>query len=561
MQDPTFRFLSFSGSQLIPHKGSTLDILGIDIGTVSVKYVRCKGTTGKSIIVSQGDYPYKGGFEDLELILADIRVKEGLDLEVAVGLSSPDIIKKTFTIPVLPKKEQKEMLIWSSAKSLSASLDDMLYEHLMLGQIEEKGITKDEVLFVGAQKGFIERIISTFQYAGFQHIALITDIAFGYVYALGEIGDRSVAVIDIGGKRTGLYIANARRLMFAREILTASESFSDALMSGPGLTFDQAEQYKRERGFDEELTEILKIPFERLAGEIQRTFSVYNQRYPDKPVTSVYLTGRGAKIPKFHEKLKETLAEEVNYLETIHGIEDEYIPAHTLCINFEALPNLLPEGAKRKEQERTYKRYISIGTFALAGILFVLSLGMWSILHGADVKIRIEQQTIETIKKGLNAIGKKTTASLDAAEIAFIKNEIQKKDMTLITLLKHLSSRMPDNVYLKSIEFGDEIRPDAFLTSKQKAQNAPSPGQPPQGPPSVSTTVEPAGKNYYFLILKGYAFGEPDNLELSFFNLVLSLKQSGFIDNVEITGKEQKKMKGRPMMEFTIMARCMKHEL
>ena len=94
-----------------------MDILGIDIGTVSVKYVRCKGTTGKSIVVSQGDYPYKGGFEDLELILADIRNKEGPDLEVAIGMSSPDIIKKTFTIPVLPKKEQKEALNWTSAKA------------------------------------------------------------------------------------------------------------------------------------------------------------------------------------------------------------------------------------------------------------------------------------------------------------------------------------------------------------------------------------------------------------------------------------------------------------
>jgi Tfp pilus assembly PilM family ATPase len=284
-----------------------LDILGIDIGTVSVKYVRCKGTIGKSIVVSQGDYPYKGGFDDLELILADIRNKEGPDLEVAIGMSSPDIIKKTFTIPVLPKKEQKEALNWTSAKALSASLDDMIYEHLMLGQIEEKGIKKDEVLFVGIQKGFVERVLSTFQRAGFQQIVLLTDVAFGYVYALGEVGDRSIAVIDIGGKRTGLYIARGRRLVLAREVLTASESFSDVLMSGPGLTFDQAEHYKREKGFDDELTEILKIPFGRLAGEIQRTFIFYNERYPEKPVTSVYVTGRGAKIPKFFESLKRSL--------------------------------------------------------------------------------------------------------------------------------------------------------------------------------------------------------------------------------------------------------------
>lgn len=541
-----------------------MDILGIDIGTVSVKYVRCKGTQGKSIIASQGDYPYKGGFEDLELILADIRSKEGSDLEVAVGISAPDIIKKTFTIPVLPKKEQKEALNWTSAKILSASLDDMIYEHTMLGQIEEKGVMKDEFLFVGVQKGFIERVLSTFQRAGFQQIALITDIAFGYVYALGEVGDRSIAVIDIGGKRTGLYIANARRLMFAREILTASESFSDALMSGPGFTFDQAEQFKRERGFDEELTEILKIPFERLAGEIRRTFSVYDQRYPDKPVTTVYVTGRGIKIPKFFERLEETLIEEVNYLETIQGIEDKYIPAHTLCMNLEVLPNLLPEGARKREQEKRYKRYIAIGTIAIAAILCLLSLNVWSTARNADLRIKIEQQTLESMQRGFNSIGKKVSPNLEASDITFIKNEIQKKDVTFITVLKYLSSQIPRDVYLKSIEFGGEIQTASPLLSTQKKQNTSPVQQVPQGPPATSAPEQLLKKlidNYYPLMLKGYVFGETDNPELTLFNLILSLKQSGFIDHVDIVGKEMKQIKGKQVIEFSILARCAKHEL
>jgi hypothetical protein len=424
---------------------------------------------------------------------------------------------------------------------------------------------KDEVLFVGVQKGFVERMLSVFHRAGFQQIRLFTDIAFGFVVALGEVGDRSIAIIDIGGKRTGLYIARARRLMLAREVLTASESFSDALVSGTtGLTFDQAEQYKQERGFDAELTEILKIPFERLAGEIQRTFIVYNERFPEKPVTSVYITGRGAKIPRFFEKLEETLVEEVNYLEAINGIEDKYIPAHTLCMHLEVFPNLLPESARRKEQEKTYKRYISIGTFALAGILFLLSLGMWGTLRNADTRINMEQKTLDVIRQGLNTMGKKAVAVLDASDITFIKSEIQKKDITFVTILKYLSSRIPDDVYLKSIDFGGDIQLSVQSSSVQKAQTISPLGQPLQGPSSPPTPGLPKktlGENFYPLTLKGYIFGEPDTLELTFFNLVLSLKQSGFIDHVEIIGKEKSKMKGKPVMEFVILARCMKHEL
>ncbi|MCK9228535.1 MAG: pilus assembly protein PilM [Syntrophorhabdaceae bacterium] len=537
-----------------------MDILGIDIGTVSVKYVRCKSTAGNSIVSSQGDYPYKGDFEDLRLIVEDIRMKEGADCEVAVGISSPDILKKTFTIPVLPKKEQKDALNWTAAKVLSISLDDMVYEHLMLGRVEEKNIMKDEFLFVGAQKGYIDRVRSTFERAGFQELVVITDIAFAYIYALGEIGERSVAVIDIGGKRTGLYIASGRRLMFAREILTASESFSDALMSGPGLSFDEAEQVKKERGFDKELTEILKIPFERLAGEIHRTFSVYNQHYPDKAVTQVYLTGRGARIPKFFEKLKETLVEEVDRLDSLHGVEDKYIPAQTLCMHMDVVPNLLPEGAKRRAASKLVRKFAMLGTAAIVAVLVLVSLGMWRSSQNIDLRLVAEQRTLDNVKKGMAALGFSTTDAIDPSDITFIRSEIQKKDVTFITLLKYLSSRTPKDVYLRSIEFGGEFPLEVSMLPPEakKAQ-----GQQPPEPP-VKPVAAPAQKipdDGYPVALKGYVLGEPDALELSLFNFILALKDSTFIRQIDIVNKETKTLRGKQILEFALTARCAKHEL
>ena len=538
-----------------------MDTLGIDIGTVSVKYVRCKDTKGSSVVVSQGDYPYKGDFEDLQLILDDIRMKEGTDVEIAVGMSASEIIKKTFTIPVLPRKEQKEALNWTAAKALSMSLEEMAYDHIMLGRVEEKGTMKDEVLFVGTQKSFVERVNNAFKKTGFEQVALVTDIAFAYVYALGEIGEQSVAVVDVGGKRTGLYIASGRRLMFAREILTASESFSDALISGPGFSHDEAEQFKRERGFDEELTEILKIPFERLGGEIQRTFSVYNQHYPDKAVTQVYVTGRGAKIPRFIERLKDMLVEQVDHLETLHGIEDKYIPAQTLCMHLGVLPNLLPEGAKRREMNKTLKRFAMLGTAALAGIFIMVSMGMWRTTQNIALQLKVERGTLEQVKNGIAALGIKASTAIDPKDINFIRNEIQKKDVTFVTLMKFLSSRIPKDVYLKSIEFGGGFAQEIPASPPQGQQAAGAPVAPPKPAEAVAQPVQKAAANEYPLVLKGYIFGEPDSLELTLFSFLLSLKESGFIRQAEVLNKENKTVRGKTVMEFAVSARCLKHEL
>ena len=90
-----------------------MDILGIDIGTVSVKYVRYR-KKGKGVVVSRGEYPYKEGWEDLEGILSSIKSREGVNVEVAIGITSQEILKKTFTVPVIPKEELREVLDWSA---------------------------------------------------------------------------------------------------------------------------------------------------------------------------------------------------------------------------------------------------------------------------------------------------------------------------------------------------------------------------------------------------------------------------------------------------------------
>lgn len=537
-----------------------MDILGIDIGTVSVKYVKVSNGSA----MSSGVYTYKGSFDDLEMILADIKVKEGDDTEVAIGISSQEIIKKTFTIPILPKKEQKDVLNWSTTKILTTPLDDMIYEHLMLGEIDEKGVNKDEILFVGAPKHYINSLLSVFERVGFDNVSLITDIAFAYVNAIGETGDTSTAIIDVGGRRTGLYIANANRLMFAREILTASESFSDALMSGPGLSYDQAERYKRERGFDEELAEIMRLPFERLEGEILRTLSVYNQRYPGKPVSKVFISGRGSKIPKFLERIKESLVEEVSSLENVPDIEPEYIPAYTLVVNRAGFPNLLPERVLQKGKEKSYKNLIMLGTIGVVVILLFLTFTMWGTLTNANLKLALERGNLEKIKEGIKKITAVPQTTVNYNEVLMVKNEIQKKDLTFVTLLKFLASQLPRDVYLKSIEFGEDTPVPAAPASTQLlpppvpvGKGVPvsmAPGSPGQA------TAKTSG-NDYPLVLRGYIMGEADSLELTLFNLMLTLKESNFVQNVELAGKEMKTLKGKQVIEFTITSRCMRYEI
>jgi len=517
-----------------------MDILGVDIGTVSVKYVRNR-KKGRGIVVSRGAYPYKEGWEDLEGILSSIKNREGANVEVAIGISSQEILKKTFTIPLIPKEEVKEVLEWSASKIISIPLDDMRHEYVMLGEIDERGVRKDEVLFVGAHKEYVNRIVALFDEVGFKKIVLLTDMGFVYLPVVEEAIDGSVAIIDIGGRQTGIYIFDGKKLHLVREIMTASESFTDVLISGFGLTYAEAEDYTRQKGFDESSSDILAAPLERLGGEIQRTFSVYGQKYPSRPVTRVYLAGRGSQIPHLLEKLKTFLVEEIAHLPSVMEVEDEFLPAYVLAVQKEILVNLLPEQVKAREKELVYTKYARIAGVAVISALVVFTLSMVQEFRNLKSSVESEKSLVSQKREQLDRLAP-IRSSLVYNELGPIVAEIERRDSSFIILLKYLASRIPKEVYVKEVEFVKEPPPAPAPAKDAKAS------PPPQD----------SGNN---VTLRGLIFGEPEAMEATLLRLMIDLEKSGVVNNVTVTAKDLKELRGKPVMEFQIIAKSVPYEV
>jgi Tfp pilus assembly PilM family ATPase len=544
-----------------------MDILGIDIGTVSVKYVRMRG---KGTVVSLGEYPHKGGWEDLNFVLTDIKDKEGTDVEIAVAVSSQDILKRTFTIPIMPKDEAKEAIEWSASKIVTTPLDDMIYENIMLGEVTERGMKKEEVLFVGANREYINILLSIFETVGFRRIVTVTDSGFLYLTLMPEKKEGAAAVVDIGGRQTGIYIFDNKRLCFIREILTASESFVDALMSEFDLSYDDAEKYSMEKGFNEESKHILAFPLDRLTSEVQRTFNVYARKYPERPITEIYITGRASRIPNMVKMLQGAFVEEVTQLKSPVDIEDHFLPAYALCIDTEPLVNLLPEKLKARKREMTLRSWLRIATICIVALLLVPSIIMLANARKHQILLKSEQGDVASKKEQLRLLGSITPVSR-YGELMALKKEIGKKDETFVVLLKYLASQLPKGVYLKDIEFSDRNRKPDF-TSRDQSKELPvkegsslketvtGTAKEPQTAPQ-----RPGGTNLseadYVVTMRGFIFGDVDILEPALLNLLISLERSTLIRGLEVSKKEVKEVRGKKTLEFVITGRCLANEI
>ena len=555
-----------------------MDILGIDIGTVSVKYLRIRG---KGVIISHGDYPHKGGWEDLNFVLTDIKDKEGTDVEIAIAVSSPDILKRSFSIPVMPRDEAKEAIEWAASKVVTTSLEDMIYENIMLGQINERGLQKEEVFFFGANKEYIDILLSVFETVGFRRVNIITDCGVLYLPIIAEKKEGTVAVVDIGGRQTGIYIFDEKRLRFMREILTASESFIDTLMSEFGLSYDEAEQYIIEKGFNEESKNILSFPLDRLTGEVQRTFNVYTRKHPERPITKIYITGRASRIPNLISRIQDAFMEEVERLMSPIEIDEQFLPLYALCMKTEPLVNLLPEKLKARKREMTLQSWLRLATICVVAILLIPSIIMLTDLRKMQVFIKSEQADVASKKEQLRLLGSITTDSR-YGELMALNKEVGKKDVTFVTLLKYLSSRLPRDVYIREIGFTDKnkrfdstikdlsrehstkegsgIRETAKTTPKEDAEaSAPSKGAIPATGQSTLAIIP--GEPDYAVTLRGYIFGDIDVLEPALVNLVISIERYALLRNVEVSMRETKEIRGKKALEFIITGQCIRHEI
>lgn len=533
-----------------------MDIIGIDIGTVRIKYVRLERRSGRFNLVSKDYFDYKGTDESLKEVIDTIISREGTNHEVAIGLTSQDIFKKSFTIPVMPKEEIKEAVTWSASKVISIPIEDTYYEFDILGDVDERGIKKRDIFLTGIEKGYADRMIDLFRDKGFKKITLLTDPSFVYAPYMNDITPEVSLVIDIGGRITGIYVLENGKGMFFREILTASESFTDALMSGLGYSYEEAEQYKKEYGFTEKSNAILSVTLERLVGEVQRTLAVFAQKYPDKTIKSIYVTGGGSKIPNIIEKLRGYFTEDIVNLESPSEIEDAFLPAYLLCVKRPLLFNLLPPEIKAQEKEESQKKWIRIGTVAVLSILIVVSINMIGAKRRLDSSIELNKMLISKKKQQISELSGLASISR-YNELMPLIDDIKKRDVTYISLLKYLSSRLPKDIYIKEVylEMSEPAKPAA------PKKDEPTKTQQPSQEPAAKKEGATLSGGVYLVKLKGYIFGERNLLESTLLDLVIRLEESGFIYSVDIAGKDIKTLRGVGVMEFEVIGRCAIHEI
>ena len=284
-------------------------MLGVDIGSSSLKVVQLRKQHGAAILETYGELalgPYAGGEVGQATSLSAEQVAESLrDLlhEAKVttqscGISIP-FARSLLTLVELPyrqsAKEQKTVIELEARKYIPVPVSEVQLDWFIVPDTDaaEKSAERRsvQVLLVAVHNDEVALLQKAAE--GAQLKASFYEIEiFSTIRAVVDEPVKPVMVLDIGSASTKVYVVERGIVALSHAISAGSQDVTRALAAANNLPLTRAEALKKEVGVDEDAYDSPELVFSRIFSEARRVLTQY-ETARQKTITSIVLTGGG----------------------------------------------------------------------------------------------------------------------------------------------------------------------------------------------------------------------------------------------------------------------------
>jgi type IV pilus assembly protein PilM len=303
--------MSFFGNAFAKKEKS---VLGIDIGSSSLKVVQLRKQHGKAVLETYGELalgPYGGkevgqatnlSAEQIIETLKDL-LREAKVTTASCGVSIP-FARSLLTLVDLPyrknPKEQKTVIELEARKYIPVPVAEVQLDWFVVpkenpSNAENTSADKNEkieVLLVAVHNDELSLLQNIVAGAGLSASFYEIEI-FSTIRAVIEEPIKPVMILDVGAASTKTYVVEHGIVAFSHSISTGSQDITRAISVSGNISIAQAEALKKEEGIDG--TGALNSPelvFSRIFAEARRVLVQYETAHK-KSITSIVLTGGG----------------------------------------------------------------------------------------------------------------------------------------------------------------------------------------------------------------------------------------------------------------------------
>ncbi len=305
-------------------------VLGIDIGPSSIKVVQLKKKKGRAILETYGELslgPYAGleigrstnlSTEKLAEAVADV-LRESNTTTNKCGISIPmgSSLVSFLKLPKINESQLAQMVPLEARRYIPVPISEVSIDFMVIPKNEsiaseyQNSVEKPEektidVLLVVIHNDAMARNKEINRLAKLDTSFSEIEI-FGSMRSVLEPGTAPQMIIDFGSGSTKIYIIERGILRTSHMIGRGSQDITLAISKSLGISVDEAEKIKRERGLIQkeggqmDIVEVTSLTLDYIFSEISRVLLNY-QKKNERNVSKVFLTGGGVLLRGFKEK-------------------------------------------------------------------------------------------------------------------------------------------------------------------------------------------------------------------------------------------------------------------
>lgn len=323
---------------------SKKDIVGIDIGSSSVKVVRLRESRGAYHLEDLGIMPLEPEtivdntimdspaiIDAVSSLLGSLKIKTK---KVATSISGHSVIIRKISLPVMTETELEASIQWEAEQYIPFDISEVNIDFQILGP-DPKDPAQMNVMLVAAKKDFVDDFTAVFSEAGLEPVVMDIDcfaVENMFEYNYGFVEGEVVALIDLGASATNVNVLKGETSVFTRDIQAGGNLLNEELQKRLGVSSEEAERAKL--GVknvldvdDGSVDEILMDAIENLVQEVQRSIDFFSATSSEDRVTKVYLTGGASASEAVRSALEERLgipAERVDPFRNISVSEKQF---------------------------------------------------------------------------------------------------------------------------------------------------------------------------------------------------------------------------------------------
>jgi type IV pilus assembly protein PilM len=300
-------------SDLLGKKKKGGSVLGVDVGSSSLKVVQLRKQEGRAVLETYGELalgPYGGAEVGQATNLPADKVAETLtDLMREANVTTNDcgisipFSRSLLTLIELPRRddaaEQKTVIEFEARKYIPVPVSEVQLDWFVVPEPVPEGAAlppKVKVLLVAVQNDELSQLQGVV--AGANLSASFYEIEiFSTIRSVVDEPVNPVMVLDIGASATKAYVVEHGVVAMSHNIPQGGQDVTRTIAHSHGFSIEKAEAMKKQYGFmrpekDGYDQKSIELVFSHIFDEARRVLGAF-ETSRQKPVSSIILTGGG----------------------------------------------------------------------------------------------------------------------------------------------------------------------------------------------------------------------------------------------------------------------------